>query len=146
MTVQAATDRESIQVEAQADYARVLRRNLFRKLFGKVGKLESFENVYTGLKSKSRVDRGQMPVPITQITGSLGRENDFDTDFNPRSKRNRQRWISIWYAYQQGISLPSVALHKVGDRYFVEDGHHRISVAKALGEEFVDAEVIDLDC
>jgi len=34
----------------------------------------------------------------------------------------------------------------MGGIYYVQDGHHRISVARALGEEFVDAEVIDLDC
>jgi ParB-like chromosome segregation protein Spo0J len=41
--------------------------------------------------------------------------------------------------------LPPVELIQV-DGFFVQDGHHRISVAKALGEDYVDAEVIDLDC
>lgn len=143
MTGFTSTDRQSIQIEAQADFARSLRRNFFRKLIRKLGSLESFDYVYTKLKDKSRVDRGQMTIPIAQITGSLGRENDFDEDFNPRNKRTRSRWISIWYAHQQGISLPPVSLHKVGDRFFVEDGHHRISVAKTMGQKFIDAHVIE---
>jgi hypothetical protein len=143
MTVHTSTDRHSMQVEAQADFARSLRRNFFRKLIRKAGTLGSFESVYANLKNKSRMDRGQMVVPIEQINGSLGRENDFDRDFNPRNKRTRARWISIWYAHHQGTSLPPVDLYKVGDRFFVEDGHHRISVAKTMGQKYIDAHVIE---
>jgi hypothetical protein len=31
-------------------------------------------------------------------------------------------------------------LIQVGDLYFVRDGHHRISVAKAMGQESMEAE------
>ena len=41
-----------------------------------------------------------------------------------------------------GTVLPPVELIQVGDIYFVRDGHHRISVARALGEEYIDAEII----
>ena len=143
MMVQIATDKQSAQSEAQADFARSLRRNFFRKLIRKTGPLTSFDHVYADLDNKSRVDRGQRTIPIAQISGSLGRENDFDRDFNPGNKRTRSRWISIWYAHQQGISLPPVSLHKVGDRFFVEDGHHRISVAKTMGQKYIDAHVIE---
>jgi hypothetical protein len=34
-----------------------------------------------------------------------------------------------------------VDLIKVGDVYAVRDGHHRISVARALGEAYIDARV-----
>ena len=37
--------------------------------------------------------------------------------------------------------MPPVALIQVGDCYFVRDGHHRISVAKALGQKAIDATV-----
>jgi hypothetical protein len=143
MTVYTSTDKHSMQVEAQADFARSLRRNFYRKLIRKAGTLGSFEAVYANLKNKSRMDRGQMTIPIAQIIGSLGRENDFDRDFNPRNKRTRSRWISIWYAHHQGTSLPPVDLYKVGDRFFVEDGHHRISVAKTMGQKYIDAHVIE---
>jgi hypothetical protein len=36
-------------------------------------------------------------------------------------------------------------LIQVGDDYFVRDGHHRISVARAFGREQIDAEVIVWD-
>ncbi len=42
----------------------------------------------------------------------------------------------------RGVHMPPVQLIELGGRYYVRDGHHRISVAKALGESFVDAEVV----
>jgi hypothetical protein len=37
--------------------------------------------------------------------------------------------------------LPPVELIQVGDVYFVRDGHHRISVARMMGQDSIDAEV-----
>jgi hypothetical protein len=34
-----------------------------------------------------------------------------------------------------------VVLVRVGDIYFVRDGHHRISVARAMGQQDIDAKV-----
>jgi hypothetical protein len=34
-----------------------------------------------------------------------------------------------------------VVLYQVGDVYFVVDGHHRVSVARQQGQEFIEAEV-----
>jgi hypothetical protein len=45
-----------------------------------------------------------------------------------------------------GEDLPAVELVHTGGIYFVRDGHHRISVAKALSEAYIDAEVIDETC
>jgi len=50
-------------------------------------------------------------------------------------------WMGIAMARQQGIAMPAVQLIQVGDLYFVRDGHHRMSVARALGEAYVEAEV-----
>ena len=36
---------------------------------------------------------------------------------------------------------PALDLIKVGDAYAVRDGHHCISVARALGEDYIDAHV-----
>ena len=44
-------------------------------------------------------------------------------------------------ARQQGKYLPAVVLVQVGDIYFVQDGHHRISVARALGQSEIEARV-----
>jgi hypothetical protein len=80
-------------------------------------------------------------VLIREIKGSEGRTGDFDRDFNPLHDHNRGRWLSVAGARQRGKDLPPVALIKIGDAYFVRDGHHRISVAHALGQSVVQARV-----
>lgn len=87
---------------------------------------------------------GSRTVSIRRIKGSEGRSSDFDSDFNPLHSRTRDRWISIAMARARGDTMPSVELIQLGDDYFVRDGHHRISVACALGEEYIDARVIVL--
>lgn len=88
-----------------------------------------------------RRDVGLATVSIARITGSEGRCCDFDREFNPLQDHTRQRWLSIAKARAQGIPLPPVDLIQVQDSYYVRDGHHRISVARALGQEQIEANV-----
>lgn len=85
---------------------------------------------------------GLQTVSLDQIDGSLGRTNDFDKNFNPLADYLRDRWIRVALARENGIALDPVRLVQIGDHYFVEDGHHRISVAHARGERNIDAEII----
>jgi hypothetical protein len=80
-------------------------------------------------------------VPINLIRGSQGRSHDFDRDFNPLQHHTKGRWLSVAAAWQRGKELPPVDLIQVRDFYFVQDGHHRISVAQALGQQVIEAEV-----
>jgi hypothetical protein len=86
-------------------------------------------------------DAGLQTVAIAQILGSEGRSTDFDRDFYPLHDHNRERWLGIARARQEGKALPVVSLVQIGDVYFVRDGHHRISVARALGQEEIEARV-----
>lgn len=88
---------------------------------------------------------GLRTVPLGSIAGSEGRTQDFDRDFHPLGNHNRGRWLGIAIARLRGVALPPVSLIQVGERYFVRDGHHRISVAQALGEQYIEAEVIEFD-
>jgi hypothetical protein len=84
---------------------------------------------------------GVRTVPIDLVQGSEGRCHDFDTGFRPLQAHSRDRWVRIAMARLMRTPLPPVTLVLVGNRYFVIDGHHRISVAKALGQTEIDAEV-----
>lgn len=84
---------------------------------------------------------GLCTVPIYEIRGSECRAEDFDARFYPLQRRSQARWVSIATAYQMGIPMPPVELIKVDDSYYVQDGHHRISVARALGQEYIEARV-----
>jgi hypothetical protein len=85
---------------------------------------------------------GVQAVPLRAIRGSEGRTRDFDVDFNPLTEHTQERWIRLYNAWKAGEHLPPVALLRQGDTYYVRDGHHRISIARSLGQEYVEAEVI----
>ncbi len=86
---------------------------------------------------------GVQPVPISQIRGSEGRCGDFDALFHPLKPHNKERWLRVAIARYMGLPLPPVTLIRIGETYFVRDGHHRVSVAQALDERYLDAEVTD---
>jgi hypothetical protein len=54
-----------------------------------------------------------------------------------------ERWKRIDRAFWRGEELPPVSLYKVGGFYFVLDGHHRVSVARYHGVEWIDAHVTE---
>ena len=88
----------------------------------------------------SGVPRGIREVPIDAIAGTLepSRAAMFDRAFRPAAAA-RDRWQRVWLAERRGAVLPPVSLVRVGDRYVVRDGHHRVSVARARGALTIDA-------
>jgi hypothetical protein len=85
---------------------------------------------------------GVKTILVRAIHGSEGRSRDFDTNFNPLTNHTQARWLSIFTAQECGAALPPVELIRVGETYFVRDGHHRLSVARAIGQEYVEARVM----
>jgi hypothetical protein len=78
---------------------------------------------------------------VEQIAGSLNRYHEFDRAFLPKEDQLAGRWQKVDRAFYEDIHLPPVVLYKVGQVYFVVDGHHRVSVAREQGQEFIEAEV-----
>ena len=74
----------------------------------------------------------------------MGRYGDFDRAFLPAKAGVGDKWKRIDRAFHRGEELPPVVLYKVGDAYFVEDGNHRVSVARYQGVDWIDAEVVEL--
>ena len=93
------------------------------------------------LKLNSSSYAGIKSVPIHNIHGTEGKSGDFDSQFHPIHERSRDRWVSVAMARCEGIGLPAVELIQIGESYFVRDGHHRISVARSMGQEQIDAYV-----
>ncbi len=89
----------------------------------------------------NRYHAGMQTVPLAQIRGSDGRSHDFDAAFHPNGNHNREQWLRVAAARLAGDPLPPVELIQVGGVYFVRDGHHRISVARSMGQKTIDAEV-----
>lgn len=90
---------------------------------------------------RGRCDLGLRLVPIDRIRGSEGRCKDFDAGFRPLRSYNQARWVRVAEAMFMGVGLPPVKLIQVGQVYFVRDGHHRVSVARALGQVEIEAHV-----
>lgn len=121
---------------------RAIRHKLWSTLTGRCNSLLSLYDVQ---KHKHPVQErsyaGLLLVPIAQIRGSEGRTADFDADFRPLKTHSRERWIRVAIAHNLDMGLPAVELVQVNDQYFVRDGHHRISVAKMMGQREIEAEV-----
>jgi hypothetical protein len=110
-------------------------------LSGRPTTLLSYDEVKSALHIGGPVYRGVQTVRVDQIVGSLNRYHQFDRAFLPVEDRIASRWQSVDRAFYQEISLPPVVLYKVGQVYFVVDGHHRVSVAREQGQEFIEADV-----
>jgi hypothetical protein len=117
------------------------RGQFWSRLTGRPRYLLDLATVEANCEILARGEAGLRTVAIDQIRGSEGRCRYFDRDFHPLHDEARGRWLSIARARQQGKNLPPVALVQVGDIYFVRDGHHRISVARALGQIDIEARV-----
>jgi hypothetical protein len=100
-----------------------------------------FEEVRTRLRLRPGLFRGLQRIPLDRIIGSVGRYRDFTRAFLPR--RIDERWRLINQAWERGESLPPIEVYQVGEVYFVSDGNHRVSVARAHGATDIDAYVTE---
>jgi nucleotide-binding universal stress UspA family protein len=133
---------------ARYDFSRAKRQAMMRRIWAQVtgqnNDLIPFEDLRKTLGLINQRYRGVQPVPLDKIIGSLGRSRDFDRVFLPTQGHSQRKWLSIDSAHMEGVTLPPVQLYKVGDAYFVVDGHHRVSVARQKEQAFIDAEVTEV--
>jgi len=120
-----------------------LLNNLKFFLIGRDNKLLPFEEIRRGLGLHNQRNLGIKTVKIDDVVGSVDRYKDFDKYFLPKKAHLMQRWASIHGAVSKDIYLPAVKLYKISSVYFVLDGNHRISVARKIGAEYIDAEVTE---
>jgi hypothetical protein len=83
-------------------------------------------------------------VPVDKIVGSVGRYRDFTRSFLPRASANPERWIRLDAAVNALENVPPIELFKIGDVYFVRDGNHRVSVARANDVSHIEARVTEV--
>lgn len=103
-----------------------------------------FDEVLAALGRTGERHLGVIAIELDSIVGTVDRGRDFDRRFRPTSHRVRQRWEGIAVAMRKGKSLPPISVYRVGDMHFVEDGHHRVSVARQMGLEVIDANVTEV--
>jgi hypothetical protein len=150
--------------DARDEFDRARRRASWAKLAGWLHRLPASRNrlavlgeamTLTGapgpgarrLEDK-RVDRlgptAEAVVPIDQIVGTVEPTGCFDCHFRPTSEVPRTRFERIVVDILSGRGMDPVDLYRCGGQYYVLDGHHRIAVARALGERWVLANITDV--
>src|SRR5512138_1789988 len=131
--------------QAKADFQKARLKAFINRAWGTLSGQRSTLLSYDEIKEKLHIGgpiyRGVKTVQVDQIAGSLNRYHEFDSVFLPASDTLADRWQSVNRAFYQEISLPPVVLYKVGQVYFVVDGHHRVSVAREQGQLYIEAEV-----
>jgi hypothetical protein len=136
---------EQLNGQARADFQRARFKAFINRVWatlsGQPSTLLSYDEIKEKLHIGGPIYRGVKTVRVDQIAGSLNRYHEFDRVFLPASDKLEQRWTSVNRAFYQEISLPPVVLYKVGEVYFVVDGHHRVSVAREQGQVYIEAEV-----
>lgn len=134
--------------ETNEDFAKARNKALFNEvqhfLNPEEATLISFSDIKKMLKPQNETYLGMQTVPVARIVGSEARYQDFDNRFFPKKLHLKTRWEHIDMAHIKDINLPPITLYELGGVYFVRDGNHRVSVAKAKGVEFIDAEVVSL--
>jgi hypothetical protein len=138
-------------LDAQHDFLRARRRAVLGRLAARlrlepddIGVVLPYQEVLDALGFVSERELGLQVVPIASIVGTVDRGRDFDRHFRPTSGRVRGRWEQIAAAMRRGQAMPPVDLYRLGEIHFVRDGHHRVSVACALGYVEIDAYVTEV--
>lgn len=137
--------------DAQTDFNRSRRRAALARLrsrlrgqAGDVSTLLPLEEVIAALGRTGERRLGPKTIPLESIVGSVDRTKEFDRQFRPRTGRARARWQRINQAQRRGEGMPPIDVYRVGDLHFVFDGHHRVSVARHLGHEVIEAYVTEI--
>ncbi|MCG8636282.1 MAG: hypothetical protein MI863_20790 [Desulfobacterales bacterium] len=144
--------RKELSSKTQADIAfskamsKAVTQELKDHLLRRSKKLLPFDDIKERLQLWYGKDIGIRRVPLASIIGSQGRYRNFTRHFLPLDENLRNRWKDIEIAVESGRDLPPVELYKVCNAYFVKDGHHRISVAKAKKRTAIEAKVFEYNC
>ncbi len=141
----------SPRTDAQFDFAHARRRQALERLSARLRRLPDdvnmmmpFEEVVAAYGYVSERDLGLQVIDLDTIVGSVGRGQDFDRQFRPRTTRVRPRWERIAAAHRRGEAMPPIDVYRIGELHFVRDGHHRVSVARELALETIEARVVEV--
>lgn len=136
--------------DAQFDFNRARRRRALARLANRlrrdddVNHILPFEEVARALGRIGERRLGEQLITLDSIVGTVDRSREFDRSFRPTSTRVRERWQRINLAQRKGEPMPPIDVYRIGELHFVKDGHHRVSVARALGHKDISAYVTEV--
>ena len=137
--------------DAQSAFQRARRRQALERIAHRLRREPSdvdvvlpYEEVLQALGYAGERYAGMHSIELDTVVGTVGRKSEFSRSFRPTSTKTRARWERIAQAQRSGESFPPIDVYRIGEAHFVKDGHHRVSVAKALGHTHIDAYVTDV--
>ena len=137
--------------QTDRDFGRARRKASLRRLMLRLrGELAShdapisFDEVRRSLRAYNGVRKGIRVVVPEKIVGTVGGRRAFDRCFMPLRAAAGEKWKRVNLPCHRDKVPPPVSLYKLGDAYFVEDGNHRVSVARYHGIPDVEADVTEL--
>lgn len=139
------------KTDAQFDFSRARRRRALSRLMDRlrgepsdVNAILAFEEVVEALGRRGERGLGLQAIALDSIVGTVDRGREFDRSFRPTTGRVRTRWERIATAQRRGQAMPPIDVYRIGEVHFVRDGHHRVSVARAQGQDLIDAYVTEV--
>jgi hypothetical protein len=139
------------RADAENDFLRARRRQVLARLAQRlrrepddVNLILPFDDVVAALGRVGERRLGLQTIRLDRVVGTVDSTRDFDRRFRPTSNRVRERWERLALAQRRGESIPPIDVYQVGELYFVSDGHHRVSIALAMGQRVIDAYVTEI--
>jgi hypothetical protein len=138
------------RADVENEFLRARRRQVLDRLGHwlrrqpEAGRILLLDEVVGALGVRSMRYLGLRDIRLDSIVGTVDSRRDFDHRFRPTSDRGRSRWEHLALAQRRGEPIPPIEVFRVGDLHFVSDGHHRVSIAVASGQETIDAYVTEV--
>jgi hypothetical protein len=133
---------EFLRIRRRQALARLVQR--LRRSPDDVNVILPFDEVVNALGWRGERRLGLQTIRLDTIVGTVDSGRDYDRRFRPTSGRVRERWERLALAQRRGESIPPIEVYRVGDLHFVQDGHHRVSIAMAEGAKTIDAYVTEV--
>lgn len=108
---------------------------------GEQENLLSYDDVRKQLRAIESSDRKLQEIPVNSIVGSVNRCADFTRNFLLKHSISGERWARVKAAAQDMVGLPPIEVYQIGEVYFVQDGNHRVSIARQDGAKSIQAYV-----
>jgi len=139
------------RADVENDFLRARRHQVLARLARRlrrepddVNVILPFDEVVAALGMRGERRLGLQTIGLGTVVGSLDSTRDFDRRFRPTTGRVRERWERIALAQRRGEPIPPIDVYRIGDMHFVQDGHHRVSIAIATGAKTIEAYVTEV--
>lgn len=133
---------------AGEDFRQARRRaalqEIMSHLTGRSAELLSYEEVRQKLRGLEGSAKVLKDIPLAAIVGSVGRYREFTRSFLPRKTIRSDRWVRVKMAMTSLRGVPPIEVYQIGKVYFVQDGNHRVSVARQMGLTQIQAYVTEV--